>query len=60
MTDDVLNRRVACRVGELLDGATFACRHLDAPRAPGSADASSLHRSPTTPNEPRTPIPQGA
>ena len=58
--DDVLYRRLACCVGELLDGATFACSHRDTPRAPGSANASSLHRSPTTPNVPGTPNPQGA
>jgi len=58
--DDVLYRRLACCLGELLDGATFACRHPDTQRAPGSAVASGLHRSETKPNDPRTPIPQGA
>ena len=58
--DDVLYRRLACCVGELLDDATFACRHPDKPRAPGSAAASSLHRSQTKSSDPGTPNPQGA
>ena len=60
MQDDVLYRRLACCVGELLDGATIACRHPDSQRAPGSADESSPQRSETTPDDPGTPIPQGA
>lgn len=55
--DDVLYRRLACCVGELLDGATIACMDSDTPREPGSADGSSLQG---TPNDPGTPIPQGA
>jgi hypothetical protein len=58
--DDVLYRRLACCVGELLDGATFAFRHSDTPCEPGSADGSSLNCARTTPNDPGTPNPQGA
>ena len=58
--DDVLYRRLACCVGELLDGATIACKDSDTPRAPGSADASGLQGSQTTHNDPGTSIPQGA